>query len=167
MKCGTLTSPTPATRKTEIQSQIQDTLFTNAQDSQSCCHHFRSGTTVPESHITVAASSRTKWRKPSTSFNSGGLPSCAKRQNSHPMPWGTFCHCKRHGAATIKHKTLRNKGLSKACFTFNYKLSGLKILQPPLKLICTGLTRRPRLSCDLRRVVQQIEVMRVGRHAHH
>ena len=29
------------------------------------------------------------------------------------------------------------------------------------------LTRRPRLSCDLRRVIQQIEVMRVGRHAHH
>ena len=113
---------------------------------------------MPESHITVAASSRTKWRKPSTSVNSGGLPSCAKRQNSHPMPRGTL---------RLKHKTLRNKGLSKACFTFIYKLSGLKILQPPLKLICTGLTRRPRLSCDLRRVVQQIEVMRVGRHAHH
>ena len=92
---------------------------------------------MPESHITVAASSRTQWRKSSTSFNSGGLPSCAKRQNSHPMPWGTFRHGNRHGAATIKHKTLRNKGLSLACFTFIYKLAGLKILQPPLKLICT------------------------------
>ena len=44
------------------------------------------GTSVPESHITVAASLRTTWLQSSTSFKVGGLLPCAKRQTP------TRCH---------------------------------------------------------------------------